>query len=69
MITLALDNPSDLAEAFYLALAAIDQLNGKPGPTLWRNTDPEERERWTQAAKRLIALYPAEGLTLGLLRD
>lgn len=69
MIALNLENPELLAEAFYLSLTSVKQFDGKLGTKTWRRMKDKQRQLWIAAAKRVIALYTIEGLTVGALEN
>lgn len=68
MIALALDSAEDFAEAFYLSQVAVDEFDGRLGTKRWRDLKGKEQRRWIKAAERVMQLYPAEGLTMGVPR-
>jgi hypothetical protein len=68
MIALALDSAEEFAEAFYLSQATVDEFDGRLGTRRWHDLKGKERRRWIKAAERVMQLYPAEGLTMGISR-
>jgi hypothetical protein len=67
MIALGLDGPEELAEAFYLAEQTAQALatESLPRGALWQDVEATARETKIAAARRLIALYRVEGMTMG----